>query len=289
MLPRNLLFIPALKAKDYSQNLNRYNLDGIIYDLEDSISFSHKKLARETLRSYLKENTPHNNIFIRINSVKDTNYDSDWQLVLEVKPNGILLPKVETLEDIQDVEKKIKDYKKLNGKDLSLFVAIETLRGYYNREEILGEAEKIDLFAVGYEDMSYSLGIDRPELFAPNPLNQILLNCIISAKMHNVPMIDAVSRKFKSTDLDALRKETEYGKSVGLFGKVAIHPNQINIINEVYRIDRLVDKSKQKIREFQKKDGISVIVNENGEMEDVPSLKLASERIEKIERLLKIT
>ncbi len=140
-----------------------------------------------------------------------------------------------------------------------------------------------DLFAIGYEDLSAELLIERPaDLSIENPLSKILTDCIISAREKDIIMIDAVSRKFGTPEnLEQLEKECQFALSLGLTGKVAVHPSQVPIINKVFNKEVLIKKAKNILSQFKElKDGSSVIVREGKEMNDLPSYKMYKKIIE---------
>ncbi|MFA5992642.1 MAG: aldolase/citrate lyase family protein [Candidatus Pacearchaeota archaeon] len=280
---KSIIVVPSIKLeKKFEQKLNNFDVESILFDLEDSVADNKKEEGRAKITSFLKSSKINKILGIRINHKSTPFYELDWKTVSEILPEFVCLVKVGDAEEIKDAEKRIEQIKEKTGKDLYLMVAIETIKGYVNRDSILSCSDKVILFTVGYEDISADLGIIRPEIYENNPLNKILIDCLISAKINNVRMIDAVSRLFNKTHLNGLRKETKYGKSIGLCGKIAIHPNQLKIINEVYNNEKNIKKARQLLEKFAKlKDGSAVIVNEKGEMEDTPSIKLANKIIEK--------
>ncbi len=279
MRPRSLLIVPAVKVERYARSLCSYDIDGVIFDLEDSVAPEYKSKARNLLEQYLVGNRPtHLDIYIRPNSVGTPYHESDMEMLGRVEPDVLAVSKLEQVSEVQQLLTWLDDYETRTGKQISLFPAIETLVGYQNRDEILSACkERAFLFTLGYEDLSAELGIDRPNLSKPNPLTSILMELVISAKSHGIPMIDSVCRKFQQNDLAGLLEEVEFGKSIGLYGKLAIHPNQIDIINTAYNKADLLEQQRRVVTAFSRlDDGSSVIVNEQGEIEDTPSLKRAN-------------
>jgi len=275
----SLLFVPAIKEKFYSKIFTlkgNSKPNGIIFDLEDSVDIKSKKIARDILSKFINNSNNRNKLFdqyitlIRINPFGSKFFKSDIDLVKKVRPNILMLAKVETADEI-------KIYKKTYRQ---IFVVVETLKGISNLEKILKEMRSTDLFAIGYEDLSSELLMERPKnLNSLNPLSHLLLDSVITTRRFNVPIIDAVSRLFKTqTDLIKLKKECLYTSELGLIGKVAIHPNQIATINNVFQQKK--EKAKQRaskiIANFDKlTDGSFVFVDENNEMIDTPSYKMA--------------
>ncbi len=192
-------------------------------------------------------------------------------MIAKIKPDVLMTAKVETAREV-------KQYKKISCKQL--FVVVETLNGVENIQEIAREMRKTDLFAVGYEDISAELMIDRPEkLDSLNPVSHIMLQSLIVARQHNIQMIDAVSGFFKTKqDLGKLKNECIYTAGLGMVGKVAIHPNQIRIINTIFKKKKkdMRERAFKIIEKLEKTtDGIHVGLDENNKMIDTPSYKMA--------------
>jgi len=275
----SLLFIPATKERFYKKIFTLKGdkkPDGIIFDLEDSVHPKFKRKAREVLLKFFE--LPQNKkifeeyiILVRINPVTSTFFKEDLRLIRKIRPHILMTSKAETANELK-IYKKI--YKQL-------FVVVETLKGIFNLRSILRETRKTDLFAIGYEDLSSELLIERPEnLKDANPLTFILMYSIILSRYFSVPMIDAVSRYFKKTDLMKLKKECEYTARLGLIGKVAIHPNQIPIINRFFKRRKAeIKKNASKIiKKFTNLSDGSFVVVDKGMM-DTPSYKLYSKLI----------
>lgn len=275
----SLLFVPAIKEKFYNKiftlkGSNKPN--GIIFDLEDSVDIKSKKSARDILLKFINNSNNRNKLFgqyttlIRINPFSSKFFKDDINLVKKIQPNILMLAKIETVDEI-------KIYKKIYRQ---IFVVVETLKGISNLEKILQEMRNTDLFAIGYEDLSSELLMERPKnLNSLNPLSHLLLDSVITARRFNVPMIDAVSRLFKTqTDLQELKKECLYTTELGLIGKVAIHPNQVTTINKIFQQKKKKEKQRAHkiITNFDNlTDGSFVFVDENNEMIDTPSYKMA--------------
>lgn len=277
-----MLFIPAIKKQLFDKILyfNKEDKpDGIIFDLEDSIHEDYKNEARTILLKKFLNDVRYRtqlfdkyHVFIRINAYKSKWFRDDIKIVNKIKPNFLMLSKVETEKEIEDIRKK--------SKVPQIFAVIETFAGIKNREKILKTLKKIDLFAIGYEDLSAELFIERPEnLNSITPLSLILMESIIDARKNKITMIDAVSRKFSThQDLNELKKECLFTANLNMSGKVAIHPNQISVINSIFDKNLLLKRARHIISEFKKiKDGSFVIKDTNKGMLDTPSCKMYSE------------
>lgn len=278
---RSWLFIPAVKENFFDKIMD---LDGenkpdvIVFDLEDSVHVDYKEGAREILRSRLYEDVVYRKEFFRkyVGTIRANSYDTEWfkedlKLIDMIKPDFFALSKVESADQIRFVRH--------NSSASQLFVPIETIRGFRNRERIMREMQPHDVFVVGYEDLSAELMIERPELDSVNPLTKIILRSIVSARKNNIIMIDAVSRKYGTPEnIKSLEEECRYtAEKLGLSSKVAIHPSQVPVINSVFDKDPLIERAKEILGKFEElEDGSFVITNEKKEMMDTPSYRMYS-------------
>lgn len=280
-----MLFVPAIKERFFDKILELNDgekPDAIIFDLEDSVDEQYKNDARKILFNRLVKDIQFRakinslyKIFVRANSSQTKWFSDDLNLIKEIEPDFVMLSKVEDEKELSLVKKK--------SKCPQLLVAIESIRGFKNREKILGQMKSKDIFVIGYEDLSGELLIERPDnLSVENPLSKILMDCIISARERGVIMIDATSRKFGTPEnLEQLDKECRFTLSLGLSGKVTVHPSQIPIINTVFDKKALIKKAEKVLTQFNElKDGSSVIVREGKEMNDMPSYKMYKKMLE---------
>ncbi len=278
---RSFLFVPAIK-QHYFDNL--FNLsgekkpDGIIFDLEDSVAGDSKNSARKLLEElfndsekahFLKENYV---ICVRVNKIGTSWFKDDCKLIQKIKPHFLMLAKVETAKEIHTARKV--------SRNIQLIVAIETLRGLHNADLILSQLTSFDVVVAGYEDPSAELLIERPsDLAQLNPLSFFFMQCLFAVRRHKLVMIDAPSRKFADTKaLSEFKKECELTNSYRLSGKMAIHPEQVSIINQCFDKQDLIKESAKIIGEFDSlTDGSSVLTDKHKEMIDTPSYKLSKE------------
>lgn len=282
---RSLLFVPAIKERYFDKILelkDNEKPDAIIFDLEDSVNEQHKDAARKILFDRLVKDIQFrakiNNlykIFVRANGSNTEWFSDDLNLIKKIVPDFVMLSKVEEEKEIALVRKK--------SMVPQLLVAIESIKGFRNREKILDKMKPKDIFVIGYEDLSAELLIDRPgNLSVENPLSKILMDCIISAREKDVVMIDATSRKFGTPDnIEQLEKECRFTLSLGLSGKVTVHPSQVSVINTVFDKEVLLKRAENVVAQFKElKDGSSVIVREGKEMNDTPSYKMYKKILE---------
>lgn len=279
----SLIFVPAIKKSFYDKILTFKKADkpdGIIFDLEDSINIKYKAKAREVLLNSLSTTNYRNILFdnylivIRVNPINSEWFNDDIKLINKIKPDILMTSKVETGNEVREYKKIAKH----------LIIVVETLNGINNLEKIIKEMGSGDLFVIGYEDLSSELMIERPKnLNSFNPLFHILMRSLIIARQNNIQMIDAPARFFKTKqDIAKFKNECRYTAGLGMIGKMAIHPNQICVINSIFKNKKneMLKKAQKILNKFARlKDGSSAIVNEHNEMMDTPSYKMANKII----------
>lgn len=264
---RSFLVSPmdTLKYADTLVNLSNDLPDGIILDLEDGVSSDRKDIARENIRkifkSYIKLFDKYL-VYIRINSYASTEYEKDIQLIKDVGINNIALTKVESKNELQLIKEHLKG--------CCLLVAIETLTGYINANSTIGILNKDDTLVLGYEDLCSELLIKRPSIYEQNTLSQIIMDCAISARQYSIPFYDSVFPNL--TDMEEFKKECMYTRSLGLVGKLAIHPNQVSIINEIFDKTKDIEYAQNVINEYEK-DSSKAIIRFNDTMVGPPEYK----------------
>ncbi len=275
--PRCLLMVPTVKLDRYGARLDDMDVDGIIFDLEDSVAATHKSKAREALAEYLRDKRPqYADTYVRINGFRTPYFRADLESLHEIKPDVLMIPKASNVEEIEEIERFVDEYEQRHGLELPLYLTIETLEGHRNCDAILAQSRKTMLCSPGYCDLSNELDIEWPDITIPSPVNKILMDIIVSAKFHNVPVVDCVSREITESNRDSLLRETSYGRQMGMIGKVAVNPRQVDAINETYNENQLIKETYEKLRAFEQlDDGSAVFVNSKGRIENARSWKRA--------------
>lgn len=275
--PRSMHCVPATRIEDYAPRLLRLRADAIMYDLEDGVWEDDKGLARDLL-SNRRDSLPirGSDTYIRINPRATVHYAADLDLIRELEPEAVVMSKIHSADDVRELSDILDSHRRDGGKDIGIFLVIETLEAHLNRLEILRASKRGFVVTVGYEDLAAELDIERPQLDEPGPINQILVDTLISGRLSSIPLIDAVSRVFSNDAMEEFRREVEYGQRIGCCGKISIHPNQVAVINEVYADESLRIESERTVAAFHSlppKHGI--VIDKNGEMNGPPALKRA--------------
>lgn len=297
---RSILSVPGhitkmhLKAKDS-------NADSIILDLEDSVPVNDKEFARKSVIETLKTLDFCNKfIHVRINNLE--NYLSYYDLVDIIsnvgdKIDAILLPKVDTPQDVYFVDRLLdlvkEEYKIENN--IKISVSIESALGLENISAIIKTSNKIDSIHFGIADYSSSIGAkiisisghgENEETIYPGHRWAYVHSKIVNtAKAFNLQAFDAPYGNFKDTD--GLKKASQIALALGFDGKWAIHPEQINTINEIFSPqEEEIQRAKMVIDALNeaKKQGKGA-VSLDGRMIDHATIRLANVTLEKAKAL----
>jgi citrate lyase beta subunit len=205
----------------------------------------------------------------------------DIEAVLPFHPDGIVIPKMESLEQIQWAHEIIEAAELKQGWPLNsirILVDVETAKGILNLKEIASHA-RLDALIFGGEDFAASLGATRTRealelLYARQAT-------VTAAAAFGLQAIDIVTIDFR--DIEALRKESEFGAQLGFTGKQIIHPAQVEPVQAAFTPnEEAIVQAKRIVETFEasQKEGKGAYALE-GKMIDMPLLKNAQKVLER--------
>lgn len=211
-----------------------YNEDGIIYDLEDSVSAAEKDAARFLVYNTVRYHKPKDKyVSIRVNGIYSEWFDDDLEASVRARPDALRIPKVESADEVKMISNKISKIEKEIGLEegsIELWCLIESFKGLLNAREIAKSDKRVAAMIIGGEDFTASIGAKRTkegnEMFFAR--NSILLAC----REAGIFAIDVVFSDIN--DQEGLKRDVEFGKNLGFDGKTVVHPRQIDIVNEGY-------------------------------------------------------
>jgi len=297
-LQRSELAVPGSSPKMFEKALNS-NADYIFLDLEDAVSPNDKISARQNVIKALKEinwKEKGKTISVRINSL-DTHYM--YRDVVEIveeagdKVDTLLVPKAGTASDVYMVDcllTQIETNKKLRKK-IGIECLIETALGMSNIKEIAKSSDRLEALHFGVADYAASLRARTVVIGGLNPdypgdqwhhgLSELVMTC----RAYGLRAIDGPFGDFN--DPDAYIAAAKRGAAIGIEGKWAIHPSQIDLANKVFSPpEEEVNKAKRIIEELEKaaKEGKGA-AQLDGRMIDAASARMA-ENIVNIDNLI---
>lgn len=281
-LRRSMLFIPGNNPA-MLQNGGVFGADSIILDLEDAVAPTEKDAARFLIAHALK-NVDYgcSEKVIRINPL-DTFAVEDIKAVVPCGPDAILLPKVESAEDIHTVVQMIAAAERPDQTPVKIIALLETPRGILEAYQIAKADPRVVALALGAEDYTAGLGALRTkegtEIFTART---IVVNAAAAAGVQSIdtPYTDA-------NDEEGLLADTELAKQLGFKGKMSINPRQIDSIHTVFNPSIIdIDWAEQVIQAIRKAEAEgSGVASLNGKMVDLPVVNRA-ERILHLARIV---
>jgi citrate lyase subunit beta/citryl-CoA lyase len=218
--------------------------DEVFMDLEDSVAPGAKEEARGNVsRALVDGDWTGKTIVVRVNAV-----DTRWcaRDVLEVveaageRLDCVMIPKVEHASDVTFVDNLLRMVEDTAGLDrrVGIEAQIETATGITNIDEIAGASDRTETLIFGPADMSASLGLPAVTAGLPMPgypgdhWHFVLSRILVAARSAGLQVIDGPYLVIK--DLDGFREMALRSRALGYDGKWALHPGQIDVLNEVF-------------------------------------------------------
>lgn len=281
---RALLYMPGDNWKMITKSIT-LGVDSICMDMEDGTAVNKKAEARTTIAKALQElDFGASEKLARINSVGSGWEKDDIEAVLPYKPDGIVIPKVESFEQVEWASKIIEDAELKNGwqvNSIRILIGVETAKGILNLKEIAAHP-RLDAIIFGGEDFAASIGAVRTKdavelLYARQAV-------IVACAAFDLQPLDIVTIDYK--DLEALKLESEFGARLGFSGKQVIHPNQVPVVQEAFTpSDEAVAYARRIVETFEasQKEGKGAY-SLDGKMIDMPLLKNAQKVLARAKR-----
>jgi len=272
---RALLYMPGDDRHKIEKALT-LGVDCICMDMEDGVALNRKAEARAVIARALQElDFGQSEKLARINAVGSGLEKDDIESVLPYHPDGIVIPKIESPEQIQWASGKIEAAELSSGwpvNSIRLIVDVETARGILNLKEIAAHP-RLDAVIFGAEDFAASVGATRTadawEVFYARSA------VVTVASAYGLGAIDMVTIDFK--DIEKIRQEARFGAQMGYSGKQIIHPNQVAPVQEAFTPDaEAIMLAKRLVEAFEahQKKGAGAFALD-GKMIDMPLVKAA--------------
>jgi citrate lyase subunit beta/citryl-CoA lyase len=233
---RTALFAPGNRP-DRAEKAIGLDADAVIIDLEDAVPLAEKEKTRPLVREVLDRN-PGKRIYVRINALATPYYKEDLEAVVCKNLTGIILPMVESPEDIFKLDRLLTPLEKkagVNVGSLEVHSICETAKGLqeiYSIASAKPENHPVTLVGFGAADYTLDLGInltrEGKELDYPRSRIPVASRAAgIMPPLDTPWMIDL-------KDIDGLIADAKKAKAYGFQGKTVIHPNQIQPCHDVF-------------------------------------------------------
>jgi citrate lyase beta subunit len=278
---RALLYMPGDNWKMITKAIT-LGVDSICMDMEDGTAINKKAEARVTIAKALQElDFGKSEKLARINSVGSGWEKDDIESVLPYRPDGIVIPKVESFEHVEWAGKLIEAAELKYGwpiNSIRVLIGVETAKGIINLKEIAAHP-RLDAIIFGGEDFAASIGATRTKdatelLYARQAV-------VVACAANDLQAIDIVTIDYKA--IESLRAEAEFGARLGFSGKQIIHPSQVEPVQSAFTpSDEAIAYAKRIVETFEasQKEGKGAY-SLDGKMIDMPLLKNAQRVLER--------
>ncbi len=278
---RSLLYIPG-NNPGMIQNCAIYGSDGVLLDLEDSISISEKDSARKLVKHALRTlDFGAVERVVRINGLDTPFFKDDLEEIVPARPDAVRIPKIDSPDDVRTADAIITRLEQEHGMEpgsVRIHAMLETARAIMNANPIAASSPRILGLTIGGQDLAADLGIRITRegfelLYARSAV-------VLAAKANGLLAFDTVYTDINN--LDGLREQAAMSVALGFSGKAAIHPSQIAVIHEAFTPEeKEIRKAERIVRGAKEAEerGLGVVAVD-GRMVDAPVVAQAMRTLE---------
>jgi citrate lyase beta subunit len=287
---RALLYVPGNDLRKIRKAAT-LGVDCICMDMEDGVAFNQKGEARKTIVTALQDlDFGQSEYLVRINAVGSGLEINDLKVALsagaDAHPQGVVVPKVETVEQVQWVSERLAIAESKNdwrSGGILMIVQIETAAGLVKIGQILASDPRIQAVIIGAEDLAVDIGAVRtPEAWEVFYARSAV---VTHAAALGLQAIDMVNVDFQN--MEGLRAEALQGARMGFSGKQIIHPNQVGPVQEAFTPSEDEIEHARKVLmafEIHEREGRGAFAMD-GKMVDAPIVKAARRVLERAGKL----
>jgi len=276
---RSMLFVPGDSEKKLAKGAG-IGADALILDLEDAVAAARRPLAREMICEYLNSaDRARSELWVRMNPLDSADALRDVAAVVRARPDGIALPKCNGPEDVAQLSHWLDvlevEHAIPAGSIEICAIATETAVAPFALGRYKG-APRLRILTWGAEDLAAALGASTNkdaagDYTAPYVLARSL--CLFGAYAAGVQGLDTVQPDFRNPA--KLREECNEARRDGFLGKIAIHPDQVAVINECFTPSAEEIAHAQVVIDAFKANPDAGTLSLDGKMIDMPHLKQA--------------
>ena len=275
---RSWLFVPGDSERKLAKG-PATGADILILDIEDSVSPARKPVARKMIADYLssaaRNGAP---LWVRINGLHTPYWRDDVEAAMAGAADGIVLPKPRSPADVFAVAELMDRLEDPGRGEPARILALagETARGLMSLHEYRPGLPRLTALSWGSEDLGTDVGALRRRRDDGSllPLYEVARALTLTAAtVADVDAIEAVYADFRN--LDGFRQFAEEALEMGYVGGAAIHPAQVEVLNEVFTpSDDQLAEAREIIAEFER-SGETGVLSIRGKMVDQPHLAQA--------------
>ena len=285
-MSRSFLFVPG----DSEQKLARApgcGADALILDLEDAVLPANRGAARRLVGEFLADHG--GAAWVRINPLATQDALADLRAVVPAAPRGIVLPKPEGAGDADRLAGMLGELEAEHGLPPGqiriLPIATEVPAALFRMPDYAAATPRIEALTWGAEDLAAAIGaatnVDDDGRWLP-PFELARTLCLLAAAAAGLPAIDTVYTNFR--DPDGLRRSAADARRDGFAGKLAIHPDQVPVINAAFLpTGDEVERARRIVAAFEDDAGSGAVAID-GRMVDRPHFLQAKRILETANR-----
>jgi citrate lyase subunit beta/citryl-CoA lyase len=288
---RSLLFVPADGGPKLDKAMAS-GADAVIIDLEDAIAPERKERARAAALDFLKtanaaKQRPR--LLVRINGLATGMTDADLEAIVPGKPDAIVFPKAEGGSNVVHIDAKLTAREAIaglpEGQIKILALAVESAAGLFLAGTFRETSARLIGLTWGLEDLSAELAAEATrdaDGILTEPYRLARSMCLYAAAAAKLPAIETVYVDFRNSE--GLRRDTQDARRDGFTGRLAIHPAQVPVINEVFTPSpEQIAKAKAIVAAFAAQPGAGAI-GIDGKMFDRPHLIRAQRLLDGVKK-----
>ncbi|GGJ99213.1 CoA ester lyase [Lentibacillus kapialis] len=274
---RTFLFVPGSNYRWFNK-LSNYNADNIILDLEDSVPIGKKSEARWHVANSISKLSENQQVYVRVNKEGLSYSNEDLKVVIQKNLTGIVLPKINGPEDIEQLSEQmaeIEKQKNLRVGKISLLPILETARSMYFAYEIAIQKRIVAIAGLTAKDGDVQRAINYQ--WTPGGLETLYhrSKVVLAARAANKIPIGGLWQDVHN--LNGLKNSASFNRQLGFDGEMVLHPSNISVVNKIYSPSQdEIAYYREMIHEFEQaeKAGMNSIIY-NGSHIDGAHIKTA--------------
>ena len=277
---RTYLFAPGNHERRVEKAIG-LGADVVILDLEDAVAVSEKKSTRNLINKTLEQ--PRNcAAFVRVNAYDTEFCYGDICSIVSENLDGIVLPNLESVEDLKSVDWLLTNLEKERGlphRSIDLMPIIETAGGLVHGREVASSDTRVQRLAFGGGDYTRDLGMGWT--LKEDELLPVRSEMVLASRFGKLePPVDTVFIHIK--EHDAFRASCVNILGLGFQGKMCIHPDQVPVTNEIFTPSAdEVPWSKRIINEFGEAEKLGIAsIQIDGYFVDYPIVEKAQRTVD---------
>lgn len=274
MITRSFLFVPADSENKLAKAIET-PADALILDLEDAVAPQNRPQARKLAHGFVAARKSRATLWVRINPLGTPDYAADLAAIISARPDGIVLPKPDSPETLRQLDRDLSAAETRSGLPIgaikTLPVATETPLAVLSLADYRNPPPRLAGLSWGAEDLAAALGAATNRDDAGEFLftyKMVRSQVLIAAKAAGVTAIETLHADFR--DKDGLERTARAAQREGFTGMLAIHPDQVPIINAAFTPSEAdITHAKRVIEAFAQGAGVAAL---DGKMLDQPHL-----------------